>query len=473
MTFRKMASIKTAGDFARYVREQDISIPFEPGIAPQAVMSRPLDLGGRRIGNRFCTLPMEGWDGTTDGRPTDLVRRRWEHFGISGAKLIWGCEATAVAPEGRANPHQLIISEATVGELASLRELLVRAHREAFGRDDDLLVGLQLTHSGRFARPDGPPRPLIVYRHPILDQRAGADDGCLLGDDDIERIIAQHIAAAGLAAKAGFDFVDVKQCHGYLGHEMLSAVTRPGRFGGSFENRTRYVREIIAGIQAATPGLMIGSRISLFDWVPFRPGPDGRGVPQLGEGPCPFAFGGDGTGMGIGLAEPVALVDMLVKMNVRLICATAGSPYYNPHIQRPALFPPSNGYQPPEDPLAGAARLIEATGQVKRRCPGAIIAGAGYTYLQEWLGPVAASAVSAGLADFVGLGRMLLSYPDMIADILAGRTPDSRRICRTFSECTTAPRKGMVSGCYPLDALYRNRPEYAELMRIKKGDAPK
>jgi 2,4-dienoyl-CoA reductase-like NADH-dependent reductase (Old Yellow Enzyme family) len=461
-----MASIRSREEFADYLRQQGIYLPLHPDEGLAEVMCQPLELEERRIGNRFCTLPMEGWDATGDGHPTDLVRRRWERMGRSGAKLIWGGEAAAVAPDGRANPHQLMVSEATVGDLAALREGLMRAHRETFGRDDDLLVGLQLTHSGRFARSSSGPAPRTVYRHPILDSRVGATDACMLSDSDIERIIEQHIGAAVLAAKGGFDFVDVKQCHGYLGHEMLSAVDRPGRFGGSFENRTHYVREIIAGIQAAT-NVKIGSRISLFDFIPFHAGHGDAGLPQQFEGRYPYAFGGDGTGVGIDLSEPVALVQMLVQMNVRLICATGGSPYYNPHIQRPAMFPPSDGYQPPEDPLVGVARLIHATAQVKRRCPQAIIVGAGYTYLQEWLGPVAAGVVDAGMADFTGMGRMLLPYPDMITDILSHRPLDARRLCRTFSDCTTAPRNGLVSGCYPLDEFYHDRPDGLRLGEIK------
>ncbi|MFM7867967.1 MAG: NADH:flavin oxidoreductase, partial [Planctomycetaceae bacterium] len=138
-----------------------------------------------RIGNRWCILPMEGWDGTTDGRPTELTERRWRNFGLSGAKLMWGCEAVAVRMDGRANPGQLVLNEQTRADLADLRLQLVQAHQQRFGTADDLLVGLQLTHSGRFARPFEKARmqPRTAYRHPLLDRRFGADsDQCLLSD---------------------------------------------------------------------------------------------------------------------------------------------------------------------------------------------------------------------------------------------------------------------------------------------------
>jgi 2,4-dienoyl-CoA reductase-like NADH-dependent reductase (Old Yellow Enzyme family) len=207
--------------------------------------------------------------------------------------------------------------------------------------------------------------------------------------------------------------------------------------------------------------------VSAFDFAPFKPGPDGVGAPEeWGPGPYRYAFGGDGTGVGIDLAEPHAFLDLLAALDIRLVCITAGSPYYVPHIQRPALFPPSDGYQPPEDPLVGAARLINATTQLKAGRDLAVV-GTGYTYLQEWLPHVGQAIVRTGGADFVGIGRMVLAYPELPADSLAGRPLQRKRICRTFSDCTTGPRNGLVSGCYPLDDFYKARPEREALEKVK------
>jgi 2,4-dienoyl-CoA reductase-like NADH-dependent reductase (Old Yellow Enzyme family) len=421
---------------------------------------------------------MEGWDGTDDGRPSDFTRRRWSNFGRSGAKLIWGGEAVAVRADGRANPRQLVLDQATLGDIAALRELLVATHREHFGSTHDLVVGLQLTHSGRYARPDTqrPLAPRIVYRHPYLDGRVGIhDDARLLSDDEIARLSEDFIRAARLAQSAGFTFVDIKHCHGYLGHEFLSAVDRPGRYGGSLENRTRFLRDVLAGVRAEAPGLGVGVRVSVFDFQPFQAGPDGVGMPAPVTMPYPFAFGGDGTGLGINLTEPSALLDLLTRLGIELVCTTAGSPYYNPHIQRPAAFPPSDGYLPPEDPLVGVARQIAATAELKRRHLRLTIVGSGYSYLQEWLPHVAQRVVRDGKADCVGLGRMVLAYPELPADVLAGRPLDRKRICRTFSDCTTAPRNGVISGCFPLDPFYKELPEAQTLTQLKlrqKGGQP-
>ena len=246
-----------------------------------------------RAGNRFCILPMEGWDGTTDGRPSDLTMRRWRHFGASGAKLIWGGEAVAVCPEGRANPNQLVISDHTKSDLANLLIAVAEEHESAFGdgATKDLCIGLQLTHSGRFARPsaDGP-APLVAYEHPVLDKRSGAAARLLL-DSDLDRLVEQFVEAARHAADIGFQFVDIKHCHGYLLHELLSARSRRGKYGGALENRTRFLRDTIDGIRASAPALEIGVRLSVFDTVPFRKGPGDRGEPEVPAEGYTHAFG--------------------------------------------------------------------------------------------------------------------------------------------------------------------------------------
>jgi 2,4-dienoyl-CoA reductase-like NADH-dependent reductase (Old Yellow Enzyme family) len=437
-----------------------IEIPVADEVDPSGILSTPVEIPGAEgslvAPNRFAVLPMEGWDATTSGVPTDLVRRRWSRFGTSGCGLVWG-EATAVRPDGRANPNQLVIAERTVEQLASLRELLAPGQ----------VAGLQLTHSGRYARPHGEPAPRTAYEHPILDPRVGATASSVLSDGEVDELVVAYVDAAVLAEAAGFDFVDIKHCHGYLLHELLSGLDRPGRYGGDLDGRTNFVRSVLHGIRARAPGLAVAVRLSVFDVVPYRAGPDGTGVPES-DGPYRYAFGGDGAGVGIDLTEPHAFLDLLIEHGVGLLSTTAGSPYYNPHVQRPAYFPPSDGYDPPEDPLVGVARQLRATAEIASRHPQLVVIGSGYTYLQQWLAHVAEAVVGGGGASMVGLGRMILSYPQLAADVLVGRSLDSRSICRTFSDCTTAPRNGLVSGCFPLDDFYRQHPQRVELAAAKK-----
>jgi NADPH2 dehydrogenase len=470
MAYKRIASLRTAQEFRKYLDQLGLPLGFDEQVisGTHAPFAQPYTLrDGFTIGNRFCIHPMEGWDGATDGKPSELTMRRWEHFGQSGAKLIWGCEAAAVRPDGRANPNQLIINQDNLPDFIRLRQRLVDVHEDNFGASQDLLIGLQLTHSGRFCRPNEKTRsePRILYHHPYLDARFGLPaDYPVLSDGEIQAIIQAYIEAADLAQAAGFAFVDIKHCHGYLGHEFLSACCRPGPYGGSFENRTRFLSEIVQGIRRNTPGLRIGVRLSAFDMPPFSRHPlTGVGTPVT-IGPYPYAFGADPEHpLQVQLSEIIQFLALLDSLNIEMVNLTAGSPYYNPHIQRPALFPPSDGYSPPEDPLVGVNRHIQVAAELKQHFPRMLMVGTGYSYLQEWLPNVAQYTVRTGQIDFAGLGRMLLSYPEFPADILAGRPTQRRRLCRTFSDCTTGPRRGLVSGCYPLDPFYKNRPEAALL----------
>jgi 2,4-dienoyl-CoA reductase-like NADH-dependent reductase (Old Yellow Enzyme family) len=470
----RVATLRTPDAFRRHLQAGGIPLTFDDALASpsDSPCARPLEADGLRAGNRFCVLPMEGWDGTADGRPTELTRRRWRNFGLSGAKLVWGGEAAAVRHDGRANPCQLVIGPSTWESLARLREDLVRAHEGSFGKGaaSDLVIGLQLTHSGRYCRPNAwdRPEPLAAFAHPVLDRRfPGAVR--VLTDDELDRLAEDFVRAAVLAGRAGFHFVDVKHCHGYLGHELLAAHDRPGRHGGSLENRTRFLRTVVDGIRAEASGLRIGVRFSAFDTVPFRKGDSGAGEAEMGEEGYTSAFGLlRDEGLDEALAEARGLLQVLRGLGIRWVCVTGGSPYYNPHVQRPALFPPSDGYLPPEDPLAGVARQLRATALLKAGFPDLVVVGSAYSYLQEWLPNVAQRVVREGGADFVGLGRMILAYPEMPADVLAGRPLQRKRICRTFSDCTTAPRNALPSGCYPLDPFYAARPEAARLKAIKE-----
>jgi 2,4-dienoyl-CoA reductase-like NADH-dependent reductase (Old Yellow Enzyme family) len=472
--YRRVAALKAPPDLRAYVAELGIELALDEKLLTgvDAPLGQPYRLSDDFvIGNRFCANPMEGWDGTQDGRPSELTFRRWRNFGRSGAKLIWGGEAVAVRHDGRANPNQLLINAANLPALASLRQALVETHVECFGRSDDLLVGLQLTHSGRFARPNRKDRlePRILYRHPLLDRRFNvSNDAPILTDEEIEALITCFVDGAEMAQQAGFDFVDVKHCHGYLGHEFLSAHARSGPFGGSFENRTRFLRRVVSGIRTRAPEMRIGVRLSGFDTLPFQRGEDGIGVPEDAARPYPYVFGAKHSDpLKIDLEETIRFLALLEELGIELVNLSAGNPYVNPHIVRPALFPPSDGYEPPEDPLVGVARQVGVCATLKQHFPELLIVGSAYSYLQEWLPHVAQHNVRTKQVDFVGLGRMLLSYPELPADVLAGRPLNRKRICRTFSDCTTGPRHGLVSGCYPLDPFYKGLPENEQLAVIK------
>jgi 2,4-dienoyl-CoA reductase-like NADH-dependent reductase (Old Yellow Enzyme family) len=482
----RLGTLKDVPRFQEHLRSLDVAIPCDAEIASgvKSPLREPIERGGLKIGNRIAINPMEGWDGTPDGSPSEYTVRRWQKFGASGAKLIWGGEAVAVSPDGRANPNQLVLAAHTRDAIARLRDTLIAEHRKATGSDDGLVIGLQLTHSGRYCRPykHDRPEPKILYRHPLLDERLKLSaDYPVLTDAEIEAIVTNFVAAARVVQELGFDFVDVKHCHGYLGHEFLSAHTREGKYGGSFENRTRFLREVVDGIRATAPGLQIGVRLSAFDTIPYRPDPArssngklGPGIPELYEHLIPYRWG-----FGVNaenptefdLSEPVRFLSLLEELNISLVNITGGSPYYNPHIQRPAYYPPSDGYPPPEDPLINVGHQLNAVRELKRKFPNLIVVGTAYSYLQDFLPYVAQAVLREGWVDSIGLGRMTLTYPEILLDAAEGRTLQHKRICRTFSDCTTAPRNGLPSGCYPLDNYYKHSEMMVQLMAAKAKKA--
>ncbi len=274
-----------------------------------------------------------------------------------------------------------------------------------------------------------------------------------------------EVAVAGLQVDEVEARVARRAGHGHVVSdqfvELLSAHERPGPYGGDLEGRSRFLRRSIEAVRSEAPELEIGVRLSIFDLHPFAP----NGTP---EPSAHHPFGANRDASAPDLAETHALLDALTACGVALLCTTAGSPYYNPHIQRPAFYPPSDGYQPPEDPLVGVARQIAATRALKARHPKLCFVGSAYTYLQEWIPNVAQAVLREDAADLVGLGRMMLSYPELPRDVLAGRPLARPRICRTFSDCTTAPRGGLVSGCYPIDPFYKRRPEAEQLAELKR-----
>jgi len=472
----KMGQLKTPQLLRERLEQLGAPLPVDDTIltAEQgSPMAEPMRIGSMLVGNRWCIHPMEGWDANPDGSPSELTLRRWEHFGRSGAKLIWGGEAAAVQEDGRANPRQTLATPANRGGLGRLLQRLLAAHEDQCGTSDDLLVGLQLTHSGRFSRPHSSQlEPRIAYHHPLLDAKfaiAPEDQAIVWTDDELEQLMDNYVRAAGIAWDVGFRFVDVKSCHGYLLHELLSGRCRPGRFGGDYEGRTRFLRATIERIRAEYPDLMIGVRLSVFDTLPYHR-VEGRGEPMPFQQLLPYShgFGVDADDpLRMDLSEPIRLLQDLRDLGVSLVNLSCGSPYYNPHIQRPAIFPPSDGYPPPEDPLVGVHRLITAARRCKEAVEGLPLVGTGYTYLQDYLPHVAQAVIRQGWIDLVGIGRMVLSYPELPWDALTKGTLQRKLVCRTFSDCTTAPRKGLVSGCYPLDAYYKRLPEADELKRLK------
>jgi 2,4-dienoyl-CoA reductase-like NADH-dependent reductase (Old Yellow Enzyme family) len=436
-----------------------LTLQFRADLTP---LFRSVSVGPLRVGNALCIQPMEGCDGTLDGRPDELTFRRYQRFGAGGAKLIWG-EATAVVEEGRANSRQLLLTEQTAGDLERLLRVCREAHRAAFGSDDDLVVGLQLTHSGRYSYR----RPLLAMHDPLLDLRTVADRTTgqmvdasypVLADDYLRRLVDHYVSAARLAYRCGFQFVDIKQCHRYLLNELLAARTRPGPYGGSLENRTRLAREIFSAIRTEVPGLLLASRLNVFDGVPYRKRADGVGEPCPWTAQVQSAWGTRADNpLEPDLTEPTWWIEEMVRMGVTLVNVSMGNPYASPHILRPFEYPPPDGYETPEHPLMGVNRHVRIAGQLQEKFPHVPLVGSGYSYLQEYLFQAGAANVQAGRISFVGVGRAALPQPDFARQLAATGELDRKRVCRTFSYCTALMRSKhndlgqFATGCPPFD----------------------
>ncbi len=452
---------KSADEVTAEARALGHEITLSPDLAP---LFEPLRIGPLTAGNRLLVQPMEGCDGTLDGQPDELTFRRYRRFGGGGAKVVWG-EATAICDAGRANPRQLLAAEHTAGGLEKMLLECRQAHRESCGNDSDLVVGLQLTHSGRYSHR----QPLLATHDALLDpctldRRTGryVDTSYpLLTDDDLKRLEDQFVEAAKLAARIGYDFVDLKQCHRYLLSELLAATNRPGDYGGSLENRARLVRNVVGRIRSEIPTLIVATRINCYDGIPYRGHGEGEnfvGRPCPHELPLVTAFGTDRNNhLAEDLAEPLAVVRSLRDWGVSLINVSLGNPYSNPHVLRPAEFPPVDGYHAPEHPLIGVARHFRIARQIQAAVPEIPVVGSGYSWLQEFAPQAAAANVAAGHVALAGFGRATLSHPDFARALADGGTLDRKRICRTFSYCTALMRAKQhplgqyPTGCPPFD----------------------
>ncbi len=409
-----------------------IEIPFTTDWKP---LFRPFRIAGRFLANRLAVQPMEGADARPDGSPGDLTFRRYARFGAGGCGLIW-FEAAAVTAAGRSNPAQLLLNAATFDGF----QRLVEETRSAAGPGASPLLILQLTHSGRFSKPDGRPAPVIARHDPRLDGIQGlAADHSLIADPDLDRLKDRYVAAAELARRAGFDGVDIKACHGYLVSELLAARSRPdSRYGGGFENRTRFLIETVRAVRSAEPALLLACRLGLFDaW------PGGFGVdPADPARPDP--------------AEPEDLVRLLEAEGTSLIDITAGIPAVRAHFGRPFDRPAAGAAAADEHPLESVARLLGLAARVQGSFPGLAVVGTGYSWLRQFFPGVASAVVAAGGASIAGLGRLSFACPDFAIRLRDEGRLATRNVCVACSGCSTLLGSGGPAGCVVRDpAVYR------------------
>ena len=430
--------IQTTDQLRETIDRLGLDMPIDDDLS---VLAEPLSLAGKVAPNRFAVQPMEGFDSLPDGTPGELTFRRYGRYASGGFGLIW-VEATAVLDAARSNPGQLCIHEGNVHVFRDLVTHMRRCALDAHGRD--IVVVVQLTHSGRYSKPTGIPEPIIAHRSPILDPKHNLpEDYPVVSDEYLDRLQGTYVSAAALSAEAGFDGIDVKSCHRYLVSELLASVTREGRYGGSFENRTRLLIETLGKVRDTVPGVFITTRMNAYDAISY-----------------PYGFGVDKDDYRIpDLDEPVRLAGMLEAMGAPLLNVSIGNPYFNPHYGRPFDFPIKGGDPPAEHPLVGLARFQDITRRMQEAVPAFPIIGSGYTWLRHLAPYVAAGVIRRGGATLLGIGRGAFAYPDCVRDILEKGHMDAAKCCVTCSACTQIMRDGGRTGCVVRDSgIYG--PEY-------------
>jgi 2,4-dienoyl-CoA reductase-like NADH-dependent reductase (Old Yellow Enzyme family) len=416
------------------ISDLGLDIPLSDDIS---ILFSPVVVARRVLPNRFVVLPIEGADADPSGRPSELTLHRYKRYAIGGAQLIW-FEATAVASGGRSNPRQLWISpETREGFRKLVKETRLAAHRK-FGSDYNLTLILQLTHSGRFSKPEGQPAPVIAQHSPLLDSKLGlTPDYPLVSDSALDALQEEYVAAAGLAHEAGFDGVDIKACHGYLVSELLAAFSRPdSRYGGSFENRTRFLVETAEKIKLRVRGLFVTSRLSLYDSIPY---PHGFGVNQDDPNEPD-------------LSEPKRLIKKLRYIDYPLLNISLGVPAYQSHYGRPFDKPLIGQDIPDEHPLVGVARWLRLTSEIQKAFPTLPVVSAGYSWLRHYFPHIAAAMVETEKAMLIGLGRGTLAYPGWVNALAADGFLDQRKVCVCCSKCSQMLRAGCHVGCAVQDA---------------------
>lgn len=446
MAIHETFRFKTLDALEQKRDELGLELPLAEDVT---VLADPVRIGSLTAPNRLVVHPMEGCDGKSSGEPDELTIRRYERFAAGGAGLLW-FEATAVVPEARANPRQLLMAPETVDSMRQMLAHTLKVARDAHGADFRPVTVLQCTHSGRYSRPVAKPAPVLAHHDGVLDAYQHiSPDHPLITDDELDALQDAYVRAARLALAAGFDAVDIKSCHRYLSNELLAAHTREGRYGGSFENRTRFLLSVIDRIQAEVPDIMVTLRLNVYDGHPY---PWGWGVSQKDP-------------LVPDLSEPLRLIKMLWQRGVRLLNVTAGNPYFTPHINRPYDVPVEGAKPPAEHPLEGVARILALAKAVQETVPEMVVIASGYSWLRQFLGHAMAGTVAEGWTTMAGLGRGAFAYPDFAADLVKTGQLDRRKVCVTCSRCTQIMRDHGRTGC-----VIRDREVYGPIYKAGRAE---
>lgn len=423
------------------IENRNLKIPLSEDIE---ILREALSIGSSKAPNRLVANPMEGNDANKDGGPSVLTNRRYRRLAAGGSGVIW-VEATAVTKKGKSSERQLYLDKNSAPDFQELVSEIRRYSVGPTGKSQDPYVVLQLNHSGRHSSPDGSPEPVIAHHVDILDAKYDVIDSDYpaISDGELEELQSNYVKAASLAEKAGFDAVDVKACHGYLIHELLTSYNRENsRYGGKrLEDRARFLLEVVSSIREETSDLDITPRINVYDHLPY---PAGFGVKKDGSLDRDFT-------------EPSQLIDELESLGIHTVNLGITNPYYEPYIERPYDTPVPGGKLPEEHPLKTIQRNIEITKKISKLRPEVNFIATGFSWLREYFPHLSASLCETGVVGGIGVGRISLADPDYSNQLFSNGYLKRDNLCTTCSSCVQMLRNGDEVGCLTRDAeMYRS-----------------
>ncbi len=442
----KRFDLNSPEDLRRELEELSLELPMGENISilgDRVLLGKKGKTGKWQLPNRFVTQPMEGFDAQEENSsPSELTFRRYKRFAAGGAGLIW-FEAAVISPESRSNPRQLMLTEKSLDEWKRLVEETRQTARDTWGHD--IVTVLQLAHSGRWSKPEGRPKPVLIHHNPVLDAAVGSrPEDPLISDDELQRLSDLFIENSILAARAGFDGVEMKAVHGYLSAELLCAHTRPGRYGGSYENRTRLVRDCTEGMrQAMSSSHFVTARLTLYEPSAY-----------------PFGWGtkAETGSLETDFTEPIRFARELVNLtDMPVFNYSLGYPRFQPYVTRPYNNPIAGDPVSPEHPLEGIVRFQKAGRDLQAALGDVPLVTAALGWLRHLMPWVAAGLVENDWVQLIGQGRQSFAYPDSVADILKKGRLDPGKCCITCSLCSQIMKDGLGrNGCPVKDGdIYR------------------
>jgi 2,4-dienoyl-CoA reductase-like NADH-dependent reductase (Old Yellow Enzyme family) len=369
-------------------------------------------LGNKTTQNRFVAQPMEGYDGMNGGQVSQLGIDKYIKLANGG----WGViivEAISVTPKSLSCKNGLIMNNRN---LDSFKQLVYEVKQA----NPNVQLLFQLTHSGRNSNASFSEKTTVC---------PGNEEGRFLSTDEIQEVQDAFVLASALTEEVGADGIDFKCCHGYFGAEILRPEnTRTDKWGGSWENRSRFFSESVSAMiaQKQNNDFIIGSRFSMYEG--WRGGCGTTSPDSLIED----------------LSEMKLFIELMAKLGMDYANVSAGIPGRTSEITRPV--------HGAEWMYLNHLRYTRFAKDTLRNLGSSVqVIGSAYSVLKEKAFPIAEEMLEKGYADYAGWGRQILADPLTPIKLQQGELID---YCTACSGCTKMMGKQIHAGCMVYNPYY-------------------